>query len=187
MAAVAVTLSAVLLTACGGAPGTDGPIRVPKPHGISTAALEVDQVFTDGFEMLVVTGEEPVTIKEVTLTGADSQLELVGAKVAGEERTENIAWDAAFPPAVPDLGPLADAEGAVLLPQSQQPTGHAGFTDYELLLGMRVTAPGVWKRTGVRILYEAGGREYLWESSAELIACTKDHSDDGESCPQTIE
>jgi len=154
---------------------------------MSTTPVDVGQVFTDGLEMLVVEGDEPITIREVSLTGADPQLELVDAKVAGEERTLNFAYDPAFPPAEMDLGPLSPAEGMVLAPRSQQRTGKDGFTDYELLLGIRVTEPGVWKRTGVRILYDVGDRRYVWNSPAELITCTKDYSEDGESCPQTAE
>ena len=183
VAAIVVTLSAVLLAGCGGSPSTDGPLRVPKEHGSSTAPLEVGQVFTDAYEILVVNGENPVTIKEVSLSGADPQMELVGTLIAGEERSENIVGDTVFPPKNFDLGPLTEAEGAILLPKSQQPAGSAGFTDYELILGIRVTEPGLWKRTGVRVLYEAGGREYLWESPAELVACTKEFSEDGRTCP----
>lgn len=179
--------SAVLLAGCTGAPNADGPLQVPDPHGMTTAAADVGQVFTDGFEMLVVEGDEPITIRDVSLVGADPQLELVDAVVAAEERTLNFAYDPAFPPAEMDLGPLSAAEGMVLYPRSQQRIGTDGFTDYELLLGIRITEPGVWKRTGVRILYEVGDREYAWNSPAELIACTKDHSEDGVSCPSKIE
>ncbi len=183
-AIAAVTFASLLvLSSCASGPRSDGPLHIPKPHGSSTAPLEVGELYTDALEILINNGEHPATITEVTLGGADPQMELVEALIAGEERAVNLVGDTGFPPSDWDLGPLTDAVGAVLLPSSEQPTGSAGFTDYELILGIRVTEPGLWRRDTVKVFYEAGGVEYVWESPAELIACTKDYSEDGKTCP----
>lgn len=182
-AIAAITFASLFLSSCVPGPRADGPLRMPNPHGSNSAPLEVGQLYTDAQEMLINDGGHPATITAVTLGGADPQMELVEALIAGEERAVNLVGDTGFPPSNWDLGPLTEAVGALLLPSSQQLTGSAGFTDYELVLGIRVTEPGLWKRDTVKVFYEAGGVEYVWESPAELVVCTKDYSEDGKTCP----
>lgn len=63
---------------------TDGPMVIPFDHGWSTT-MEPGEVFTDGYEILHLTGDQPATVTDVRLVGADG-LRLVSAKIAGEAK-----------------------------------------------------------------------------------------------------
>lgn len=164
-----------------GAASTDGPLPTPEEHGYGGLHVTEDQPFSDVFEVLVNEGDEPVRITSVELVDSPRQLRLVGAMVGGE-RSENHQLDAQFPPAIPALGRLIPAEGAVLEPVEVQ-EAEGALPGYVLAIGMEATEPGKWVRGGYRVNYEVDGRPYKLEVAAEVTVCTDDFLEADGSCP----
>ena len=179
MRPAACVVAAVMLlttTACasgGGKPDDaqeGGPLAVPRAHGWSDT-LERPGAFTDGLEILRTTGDDAVvTIRDVELLGADG-VEMVGAMIAPPPRPYAAeVFIPRWPPRYPrlfDAEDLVDAEGAVVGPaRGDQAVG------WELLLGMRLTRPGVAVREGIRITYEHEGELYVADFPAEAVVCS---------------
>ena len=180
---LAATALAVVAAALGVAAFADtdsrtdgGPLRAPNPHGWSTSN-SVGDVFTDGMEVLHLEGNREAVIEDVRLVGDDG-LELVGAKVAGQDRAIGfIQYNADFPPVNdPDLGDpvLIDAIGATVTPYSG---------GWELLLGIKATKEGFLVREGVEIDYRVGGEEYTVFREAWLGVCTSPRYEVDGDCP----
>lgn len=145
-----------------------GPIDVPNAHGWSYDNAVVGKSFTDGFETLGFATTEPVVVTAVHLEG-DPELQLDGVLVAdGTRRVGATQFDATFPPTSPDFGRLTPLIDRTLLHEDL-----GRYDAFELVLGLSVTQPGAWRRTGVRIDYMVGGEKYSAILPAELIVCTE--------------
>jgi hypothetical protein len=142
-------------------------MQIAKAHGWAWS-VPVNQTFTDGLETLTLSGDMPGIISKVELVGDDA-LELVGAKIAPPPR--RIAFSQVFekwPPGgklVFDPATLVDIPGAEVGSEDDSPMG------WELLLGIRATQPGVHLRTGIRIYYTVGEKDFVAEIPAELQVC----------------
>lgn len=155
----------VALTACQSV-GDDieqgGPLLVPAEHGYRTE-FDEETVFTDGFERLILDGDEPATLVDVRLVGTDGTMELVGAKLAGDERrVGSIQVTPFWPPTDRRLGDLVPAEGAAL------PTGELGAL---LQLGIRITTSEFAYRTGVEVDYRVGDQTYRQVLPGAIANC----------------
>ncbi len=178
---VAATALTFLLASCSAEAAAlhAGPLPVPDPHGYGGITVDVGQTFTDGFEVLWNDTGRPVEIISVELTDSPEALELVGVVLAGDDRQSNFQFDPAFPPDRPALGTLVDAEGATLVPVSEQ----TGMLGQQLLMGIRVKAPGRWVRGGYRVTYEVDGRRHAWDAVAQITVCTAEFTEPDGSCP----
>lgn len=148
----------------------------PPLHGY-THTLAEGSVFTDGFETLIVEGDETIVIDAVRMVG-DQGLVQLGAKIIGPDRRYgSVQMAPGWPPRDPDLAsyPSVDAVGARLEP------GHPA--GYELLIGIRIAERGPVSRSGVEIDYSVGDERYTVTFPAEITMCTStDQQVDG-SCP----
>jgi hypothetical protein len=179
VAALAVTAAVAAFTTLPGSGAQGGgPMDPGNPHGWAVTA-PVGHPFTDGMEVLRLTGDQPAVIKDVRLVGNEG-LELVGAKLASPER--GIGWvqyRAEFPPnndPVLDVD-LVDVVGARITPLASDNGG------WELLLGIRATTDGYLVRTGVEVDYRVGANNYTVLLPAHLAVCTSPaHQRDG-GCP----
>jgi hypothetical protein len=167
--AVISSLVVLLLLVASCATGPEaGPIDMPNAHGWSYANAVVGQAFTDGFETLGFATTDPVVVTAVHLEG-DPELQLDGVLVAdGTRRVGAIQFDDSFPPTDPDFGRLTPLLGRTLV--REELGRHDAF---ELVLGLSVTRPGAWRRTGVRVDYMVGSEEYSAVLPAELTVCTE--------------
>lgn len=161
----ATTVAAVRLSA--NEPGP-GPMHVPRAHGWSYTFPQ-DVTFTDGLEVLKIKGAESATITSVSFVG-DPELTLVGAFVAPPPRRQMaVQVIPEWPPraqSVFDAATLLPAEGARIRPNAESSQG------WELLLGVQVTEPGIFKRDSVEITYEVNGHEFSASFPAQLTVCT---------------
>lgn len=172
----AVLAAAAILVGCGGGVGvaTGSALVEPPPHGWSIA-VEVDEPFTDGLEVLMIAdGQGSVEVERVEVLGTDA-LSVVGFYVAGPERTFGaVQFFNAFPPSED-----TDLERQSRLAELEPISTEAPFivADHELgtelLLGLRATQPGRHERTGIRIFYSRDGVSYQQDLFAELVVCAK--------------
>ncbi len=156
----------------------DGPMHVPPAHG-GAVTLRTGAVFTDGFEILSVAGDEPATIDSVALVD-NGGFELLGAKVASpDRRTGFVQFLHGWPPAGPELKgtrPI-DAMGASITPSA------AGEPGWELFVGIRVTGTGVLERTGIKVDYTVAGERFTATLPAQLVVCTSRSQEVRGHCP----
>lgn len=121
----------------------------------------VGTTFTDGLQTFVVSGTRPATIEDVEILGATPGMRLLGASIAGAKRRVGaIEILKRYPPTNRLLGPVRPATGYVV------PPGPLGV---ELLIGLQITAPGVQKRTGIRVIYTVGAQTYQADFRAAII------------------
>lgn len=156
----------------------DGPMRKVSPHGSATT-LPVQTVFTDGLEVLQLKGEEDATIEGVELIDSEG-FELLGAKLAPPDREAGaIQIIDSWPPVDRDLdeSTLVEAVGQEVTPIAQDPGG------WELLIGLRVVEEGHLLRSGIRVLYEVDGEDYVLDIPAEFTVCTDSSYEVDGQCP----
>ena len=140
-----------------------GPDRVPSP-AVYLTKFEKGHTFSDGYSRVVLSGETPGVLDRVEILGGDDYFELVGVKVAGADRKfGSITFAKNYPPRQPRvLGPLADGDGAPLT------TEDAGSL---LLVGLRIARDGIGSRTGLRVYYSVGDKQYYQDHPAAIVNC----------------
>lgn len=156
-----------LVTDCEHVERTDGPVESASGYGYSFSN-EVGDKFTDGFEVLEVRGDEPVTVEAVTLLG-NRGFEYLGAKFVGPGREiGSIQLLFHWPPVPKDFGgaKIVDALDATLSTHRQNSWG------WELLVGMTPSREGRVRRDGVAVSYTTEGVRYRAEFRGEIIVCT---------------
>ncbi len=142
-----------------------GPVRMPPAHGY-VVRYDVGDVFTDGMERILLTGDQPGVLRRVEITGPGvDHFQVVGILLAGPHRKiGSYQVIEGFPPAVKGLATLAPAEGADLA------TGKTGSV---LQIGLKVVKPGLAIRTGVRLYYTVGDEKYTIEYQAAIANCPR--------------
>jgi hypothetical protein len=137
-----------------------GPVRVPFRHGWSKAA-PVGHVFTDGMEVLEVTGSESIHVTDVRIEGED-ELDLVGALMVPHVNRDGIQQY------FPNFPPEKQLDTVPVVGATIAPTGSPGF---ELLLGIRANEAGRFIRSAVIIDYTVGAKRFVARLPAELVVC----------------
>lgn len=152
-----------------------GPLRVPDQNGY-VVRYSTGEVFTDGYQRLLLEGDGPGVLRRVELVGPDADhFEVVGVLLAGPDRKVGSIQvydgfgDSATDPALRGLGTLVPAEGAELAP---------GRTGSVLQIGMRVVKPGLAVRSGVRIFYSVGDNRYSAFQPGGVVVCPEGRTDD---------
>ncbi len=131
--------------------------------------------FTDGFEVLVVEGDEPAIIRRVVSVGDDGVLEPLGALVAGPDRRYGaVQLIRGYPPAQARLGTVEDAVGFEVLPRSETRKEMA----FELLVGYRAVKDEIGVREDIRVEYEVDGQLFSRSLGAGMLYCPPRFSDD---------
>lgn len=168
--ALVTTAVALVLSQTNGSSGldTDGPMFTPPEHGIVIPGQR-GSVFTDGFEVLRLEGDEPAKIVSIRSVGGESTFKFLGALMAGPDRRDGaISYLPAFPPRDSSLGPLVDAVGARIEPRVETRNGMG----YELLIGYEVIDDTrVGYRAAVEVTYTVGDETYLWRSPGRMLFC----------------
>lgn len=146
---------------------TDGPTVRQNPTTYYPR-FPVGTTFTDGLQKFVISGTRPATIEDVQAIGTTSGMKFLGASVAGEDRR----WAAiesmpSYPPTQSSLGSIRPAAGAVVRP---------GRVGAELLLGMKITKPGIQQRPGIRVIYSIAGQKYQVDYHATIVNCPRGFS-----------
>lgn len=151
-----------------GSPSSEGPLRESVEHGM-VAEGEAGSTFTDGFEVLQLSGQESATIVTVESVGGAATFRQLGAMLAGPDRKfASTTYYRTYPPTDRALGELVPAEGAVLQPKDETRNGMA----YELLVGYEIVDDSrVGYRSGLEVTYRVGDELFLWESPARLLYC----------------
>lgn len=153
----------------------NGPVRVPDKHGY-IVRYEVGEVFTDGYERVLLTGSRPGTLERVEIVGPNvDHFEMVGVLLAGpDRRTGSVQAYPGFSahptyPHTRGLGKLVPAEGATLAP------GEVGSV---LQIGLKVLKPGLAIRSGVRLYYTVDGEKFTSYQPGAIVVCPEDRTDD---------
>jgi hypothetical protein len=138
---------------------------------------EPGQIIVDGLEVLT-TDEGEATITSVSIDADPSEVELIGAMVAGSGREIGaIQVIKTWPPSAAEgLGELGPAIGAIVTTEASEPWGQ------ELILAMKITKPGHFLRKGITIEYEADGKRYTSYLPGALTFCSADFMH-GDECP----
>ena len=169
------SMALVLWSSPGSHPG-DGPLRVPENvHGWAIS-VPVGEPFTDGFEALYFDTTSDVRIDAVDIVPGDIGLEVVGVRMAGNDRAAGLVqYFPTFPPESDELGPLLDPIGATFPPVPGEIMPH-----WELLIGLRLTSEERVGRQGLAISYSVDGVAYRETLPAFLAVCP---GIDSQRCP----
>jgi hypothetical protein len=114
------------------------------------------------------TATDVVTITSVR-PDTSGPLEYLGSVIAGTGREfagMTTVDQPFFPPTDPRLGPLQDSEGAVLVADEQ-----AIVRGWEILVGYRITGPGIGRQTSLVVEYETEGRRRTVTLPTEVLVC----------------
>lgn len=161
-----------IAAACGGGdagPGTattpvesGGPLFVDNAHTTWQPVKDGD-VFSDGLEVLQVTGSQPATLHDVQPVGGADTMQFLGARIGLPGRPDDFNQHMrGYPPRAVPARYQQDLDGTVLEP---------GKT-YMLILGFKVIDPdAVGHRTGLTVSYESGGHSYQTTLPAGLVSC----------------
>jgi len=145
----------------GPAERTDGPLRLP-PWNVYYWYPTPGDVVSDGFQELLLTGQEPVVVDSVEQLGVTGDLEVLGVLYAGARRKAgSIQISPGFPPSNLLFSPLLPVVGA------EVPPGGLGL---EVVIGLRV-GDGFSARTGLRVHYHQGETRFVSDLSAGIAFC----------------
>jgi hypothetical protein len=162
-----VALLAYALLPSAGGTVAGGPLRAPDEHGWAVSRV-LGSTFTDGFETLELRGHQDARLVAVTLVG-DPAVKLVGVSLVRLHRgLGSIEYMPTYPPHSGDLPQRDVVAGAIGKPIT--PIGRTGL-DWELLLGIRVTALGRHERDGINVVYSVHGQRYQQFLPAKLAVC----------------
>jgi hypothetical protein len=145
----------------------------PGPSGVALS-LPIGTRSSFGVSIVKAEGEGTATLLSVTPENLSGPLEYLGSVVAGPDREyAGLPSTAGFPPAEPSLGTIRVSEGAVLT--FEQP--EARDRGWEVLVGYRVTGPGVGTHDALRVKYEMDGKRYSLRLPSELTVCSGQRGD----------
>lgn len=165
--AALASLTALLLAACGNQPPDPrSPLVGPGPSGFAHKA-DVGDVFTNGMVVVRNRGNGPVTLVAVRPELAGSGLTYLGARITDTRRGDGfLQLVDGYPPHDGSLGPLREADGAVLAEGSR-----AARWGYELLMGYRVTGRGRSAVRAVTVTYRDAQGEHTERWTQTMAVC----------------
>lgn len=143
------------------------PLASLPPGGFATHAKVGDE-FTNGQLIIFDSGDTDLTLVKVTPTLTGSGLRYLGARLAGTGRKLGSTQEEhSFPPTARVLGPLQQANGAVLH------TGGAwAKRGVEVLLGFKVVGTGRSTVPKVSITYRDHNGEHTASFTSTMAVCT---------------
>lgn len=165
-------LLSVALLAVGCAGGhedgrSDGPLTGSLPGEIGIP-VEIGQVVTVGYTSLFNPGDAPAQVEHVRLLPPD-RLEVVGVRTMLLPRDGGgIIGLPEFPPKDYPSRPLAEqnvvAAAAPRAAEEPEP-------NLQVLVGVRVSQPGVFRTDQVEVTYTVGGRRFVEAFPIKIILC----------------
>ncbi|MCL3860998.1 hypothetical protein [Actinotalea sp. K2] len=158
-------------------PRGGGPLSLPDPHGYALP-VEVGDVVTDAFDMLVVEGPGAVVVTRITPQFSGQGVRTVGTLLSGVDR--EVAVEEQFyrtwPPQDAALGGVTEVSG------TQVRAPDADTLPPQVLIGMEVSTPGHHLREGIWVEYRAGMVHYREFFDAQITFCTPEVME-GDVCP----
>ncbi|MGH9006015.1 MAG: hypothetical protein ACRDYV_23055 [Acidimicrobiia bacterium] len=153
-------------------PGNLGPLDAGDRGATrSLSSLEIGQAVTVGGIVVSNAGSKPLVLEGLRLVPPPAEgLELIGAQVApDEDRAMAVPGTSRrYPPDPADVGGAHPLPGAVIGPRTpgqESPRGTA------ILVGLRLTKPGVFGFEGLEIDYRVGGTRYALKVDFDFTAC----------------
>lgn len=177
MVAVVVGVGFTLKARSG--PG-DGPLRggtLNLGH-----AAEVGEPFSMTNVVVFNYGKKPATIERVRLLGVTGRLELLGIRTRQIPSPDGYPLGAlGYPPAEYTSKPLA--EDSVVPVPTTFTEGGSPDEHLQLVIGLRITGPGVAGAQQVQVTYRVGGRRYreVIDNKMHICAPTAQYAEGG--CP----
>lgn len=168
MVALAAVLVAVFLSGFGRV--IEGGPLGPQTYQTTTCApLAVGHILTDGFDVLMDQGRQPVTIERLSLRSPRG-LRLVGAYIVPLARPDSDAtgfW-LAFPPPARQL---ARETTGVEWARRENPHGARILPGHKVntVLGIRLTGRRPASAIGLDVRYESGGQQYDFITHSHLV------------------
>jgi len=151
---------AAFAASCG---GDHQPLEGGTGLGV-TIPVAVGRPMTYGQVTIGNESDRPLVIDRVTAKHDDA-LELLGVRLAGEDRPISIGAARRWPPrALRDT--IEPVEGAVLQPIRK---GDAGT---ELLVGLRTRRPGRWRLWELTVHYRQDGEQFEKRMPQEVLICS---------------
>lgn len=174
-AVVALVALGVWTLPYAGVPLSAGPIHPSNAHGTALDMFDVGDRFTYGLNTISLAGTHAAVIKDVEVIGLDDGVRFLGAQLGGPDRKIG-AWQIleTWPPRHPKTDPRP--LGTPIPPESEG-------RDWELFIGLEVTAPGRFLSDGWRVTYEVDGRTYRHTIPAYVLICTRDEGGSTRKCP----
>lgn len=159
----AAIYAVVTVGGCGNAPahgpemisGT-GPILGQDSRTGYVLLKDTPEVFTDGFAVLALGGDQPATLLKVESLGGESTFEFLGAKLVAPDR--ELAQQQimrGWPPKTIDADTY-DPSNFTIQPLKKT----YNESGYEILMGYRLKSDKPAVRTGIRLTYRIGTNTY---------------------------
>jgi hypothetical protein len=154
-----------------------GPIEPGNPYG-SALSVKVGQKVTDGLIGLYLGGTKDAVIDEVRPVYIGSAVKTLGAITSDPQRKMGIPMSSysTWPPKDPALYVTRRAAGTIMHPRN------TGVFPTQILIGMQVTRPGHFLRTGFWLYYHVGSDHFREFFPAEVTFCTPSAMQ-GDTCP----
>jgi hypothetical protein len=162
---LALLLTAVSVSGCGGGKLEPGPLQPPNPVNATGGGftLPVGHAFTANTFYLHNYGNRPAVLDGVDLIGSTGGIELVGALVSFQD--SRLDGSVNFPPRYGiNMSPL---RGFAIPPDRT-----LGTRSVAVFLGVRETRVGVEWFTAVGIRYHVGTRRYRYVVPYAVAVCT---------------
>lgn len=178
---VAATLVGVLARGGGGL--GDGPLDGPNKVGYGGPAA-IGQVFSGGLGNLRVEGDEPAVIESVRVLGLTGPIEFLGVRTRLLPSEDgNFLGDNGFPPPKYPAKLLSE-QNVVPVVTNFSEKGNP-LDALQLLVGFKVTGPGIAKFRAVEVTYRVGDRRYReeYETFTYLCAPESEYPVESPKCP----
>jgi hypothetical protein len=162
-----------------------GPLAPPPGRVGSGGLFDVGERFSYGLLFLSNRGPEPAVILRVTLARVTPGLELIGMYSVPAESDHPLAHVGlvrAYPPDGESRkgqewpGPTRPVPGAVVPPGKSQ----------EVVMGFRMTRPGVGGFRGIVVDYRVGWRRFRAYFDDSVVACVPPSSFTLDTCPSFL-
>lgn len=175
--------AALLVCTRSDSPSAGGPL---DSGGLGfSLPLEVNEVLSIGLTEIANLGDQAATIERVRLLGVTGPLELVGVRARPYPLGDNgiLAAEFGFPPPKFPAEPLSRS-GVVPPPKMFSPDGEPS-EGVQLVIGIKMTAPGIAAYRDVEVTYRVGKRSYteVWNGAVHLCAPAADFIGADKDCP----
>jgi hypothetical protein len=152
--------------------GRNGPLDGGTARDpVSISSIEIGQAVTMGSLVVSNRGRKPVVLEALRLLPPLSEgLELVGALIAPDpdRPVARIGTSRRFPPDPAEVGGTHPFDGAVIGPGTSEGASGRGTA---ILVGLRLTRPGVFGFDRMEIDYRADGVPYTMRVDLGFVGC----------------
>jgi hypothetical protein len=141
-------------------------------------------VVSSGLDIVTVEGDKPAVIEAVEVLGLSGPIEFLGVHTMRLPRENGtFSGDYGFPPTAWPTKPLSEQH---MVPVSATRTASGEPEEaLQLVIGVKVTGPGIARYRAVEVTYRVGGRRYreVFENPIYLCAPMAEYEGRPERCP----